>query len=190
MEFETEIWKDVVGFEKYFQISNFGNVLSKARKVWNGKGFYNKSQVLLKPSQNHKGYPIAYLGANNEKRTIPIHRLVAIAFIPNPNNLPQVNHIDGNKQNNRVDNLEWCTNSDNQLHAWKMGLQRVSGNAGKPKRAVLQYDKDWNLIHEYPSIADASRAVGEKSKSNIGECCRGRKKSVQGYYWKFKKEVV
>lgn len=101
-----EIFKDIIKFENTYQISNIGNVRNK------------KTGLLLTPQYNKKGYQYVYLSYSHTGRVKwYIHRLVAKHFIPNPENKPQVNHIDCNKQNNSVDNLEWCTNNENQKHA-------------------------------------------------------------------------
>lgn len=102
-----EIWKDIAGYEGLYQISNYGNIR-------NSKG------RLLKYYENHKGYYKVGLNKNGKNSKFRVHRLVAQMFIPNPHEYPQVNHIDGNKQNNNVTNLEWCTNTENQIHAVKM----------------------------------------------------------------------
>lgn len=120
-----EVWKDIKDYERY-QISNYGRIRRKA--TMRNVGIKNVSKVfreekILKPLKLTKGYLGIVLYSDNVKaKTFKIHRLVALSFIPNPNNLPQVNHIDGNKENNCVTNLEWITNTENQRHAIKNGL--------------------------------------------------------------------
>ena len=113
-----ERWKDIKGYEGKYQVSNLGNVKSLLDKS------LKKREKILKPSLTHKGYLRVYLSKESKKSTRLIHRLVAEAFIPNLENKETVNHIDGNKTNNRIDNLEWLSNIENQRHAWKMGLKK------------------------------------------------------------------
>ena len=186
---ETEIWKEIKGYEGLFAVSNLGRVKSLARRVSNHTGFINKPERIMKHQFNRKGYPIVRLqDVDKYKKTFSIHRLVAKSFIPNPENKPQVNHIDGNKQNNRVENLEWCTNRENSIHAIKNGLNNHSRYvSGRPKRKVNQIDiLTGKIIKTFNSIADANC---EFKTSNIGECCRGKygRKTVCGYKWEFAK---
>lgn len=103
----TEIWKDIVGYEGLYQVSNLGNV--KRLKGYKGRGKgYIVEEHLIQPSINSRGYQNVVLCKNGKTKTFTMHRLVAIAFLDNPDNLPQVNHKDENKTNNCVDNLEWC----------------------------------------------------------------------------------
>lgn len=117
-----EIWKDIEGYEGLYQISNLGNVKSLDREVPmpNGKIQHRKERIMSK-RESTDGYYIAKLNVNNHSRSIAIHRLVAQAFIPNPNNLPEVNHLDTNRKNNCVDNLEWCTHIDNVQYSSALG---------------------------------------------------------------------
>ena len=189
-----EIWKDIVGFQDKFSVSNLGRVKSKAREVNNHTGIIHKGDYILKQSLNRKGYSIVYLDENGKTKIKTVHRLVANAFIDNPNNKPQVNHIDGNKQNNKVDNLEWVTNQENQIHAVKMGLNNHSlYDSGRPKKAVLQIDiKSKEIIARYESISDAARKLGMKTSSNLRGCCEklyGRK-TAYGYEWAYESEVM
>jgi hypothetical protein len=120
-----EIWKEVKGYEGLYEISNLGNVKSLSRSIVRGNGVMGKAFVnskLVKKSITRLNYEKVNLSKNNVAKTFAVHRLVAIAFIDNTENKPQVNHKDGNKLNNCVDNLEWCTASENQLHALKLGL--------------------------------------------------------------------
>ena len=109
-----EIWKDIEGYEGYYQISNLGNVKSLARNVIRSDGVIqpHKERIMDK-RVSIDGYYIAKLTVNRKSKSIGIHILVARHFIPNPDNLPEVNHKDLDRKNNRVDNLEWCTHQDN-----------------------------------------------------------------------------
>ena len=116
---KKEIWKDINGFEGYYQISNLGNVKSVKRNIESNNRFntmlYSVKEKILKPSK--KRYSGVTLINKDKKYSYPnVHRLVAETFLPNPNNLPEVNHINGNKHDNRVENLEWNTKSDNAKH--------------------------------------------------------------------------
>lgn len=104
---EKEIWKDIQGYEGLYQVSNLGNVKNKIQP-------YLKQEKIYKKFSNSNGYLFVGLRKDKKRKFKYIHRLVAEAFIPNPNNLPQINHKDENKQNNCVNNLEWCTNKYNQ----------------------------------------------------------------------------
>lgn len=159
-----EIWKDVVGYEGLYQVSNLGRIK-------------RKDHILYKTLRNYYGVKLC---KNNIKCFKYIHRIVAQAFIPNPENKSQVNHIDGNKLNNCVDNLEWVTRSENTKHAYKIGLE-------KPTKIspVIQYDLKGNKIKEYESIKEAKKK--NKKCSKISDCCSGKRKTAGGYIWKYKK---
>lgn len=119
-----EEWRDIQGYEGLYQVSNLGRVKSLERKV---KGGWNNTRTvgerILKPCVNVEGYPKVSLCKEGAIRRFPIHRIVAQAFIPNPDGKPEINHIDGCKENNSVSNLEWVTRSENELHAWRTGLK-------------------------------------------------------------------
>lgn len=117
-----EEWKDIEGYEGIYQVSNYGNVKSLARQRRNSKGIYMQKEKLLSLTNTSTGYKKVELVKNGKKKGYKVHRLVAMAFIDNPENKPEVNHIDGNKINNHVDNLEWVTSSENSIHAYKTGL--------------------------------------------------------------------
>lgn len=123
--FSDEIWADVPGYEEALQASNIGRVRSKERLIVfsDGKPDRVMGGGFLKPQLDRRGYPRIYTSFRGIRTMERVHRLVARAFLPNPNNLPQVNHKDGVKENNSVDNLEWCTNEHNLRHAAENGLQ-------------------------------------------------------------------
>lgn len=130
-----EIWKDIQGFEGKYQISNFARVksLSRAIKKTNGTIMTIKERI-LKTCYNPNGYEHAVLQNGKKTKHLSVHRLVALAFIPNPNNKPHINHKDGNKANNQIENLEWVTRSENEKHAHKIGLKDWRGEkASKSK---------------------------------------------------------
>lgn len=133
-----EEFKDIPGFENYM-VSNFGRVKSKARNV-RGVNYKSRKEVLkpipetmLSLNSLSKGYPLVRIINAKECKTIMIHRLVANVFIPNPENLSQVNHIDGNKQNNNISNLAWCNAQENHKHAKETGLKAKGSGVGTSK---------------------------------------------------------
>lgn len=140
--FIMEIWKDVIGYEGIYQVSNLGRVKSLSRVVKKWDGHRTINSIILKQSLL-VGYPSVMVSVNNISKRIKAHRIVAIAFIPNPENKPCVNHINGIKTDNRVENLEWCTHSENQIHAFKTGLNKVSiQSKGKfIKRTIERFSK-------------------------------------------------
>lgn len=165
---KEEIWKDIIWYEWQYQISNLWNV--KSFKKWN-----DWNERILKPWYN-KNYLFVYLN----KKNFTIHRLVAITFIHNPNNLPQVNHKDWNKLNNNVSNLEWCTASENVKHAYNTWLNKITNNNilknnhpfkwlfGRNNihsKVINQYDLNWNYIKTWHSWADIIREL------NINKSC-------------------
>ena len=116
---------------------------------------------------------------------IYIHRLVAEAFIPNPSNLPVVNHKDENPKNNAVDNLEWCTTKYNLNYGTCNTRKSAKLLNGPLAKAVLQYDKSGNLVREWPSVSEVERQTGF-AQPHISNCCREKYKSAYGYVWCFK----
>lgn len=122
-----EIWKDIPGYEGSYQVNNFGIIKSLSRLTDHGKyGKFIMKGRILKPKK-HNGYMIVSLRLNNKTVTASIHKLVALAFIENPENKPCVNHINGIKDDNRMENLEWCTYKENMSHAVKTGLNNMKG---------------------------------------------------------------
>ena len=176
-----EVWKDVVGYRGRYQVSNLGNVKSLQR--WdNLNGRIQKREKILKTAIDYKGYIKVKLYSGVDKKTVSVHRLVAMAFIENSDNKKQVNHIDGDKTNNRVDNLELCTNKENQHHARKNGL---ADNCRKKGKKVLQFDLQGNFLNEWYNIETAGANLNINGR-NICACCKGKVKTAGGYIWKYK----
>ena len=148
--------KDIKNYEGLYAITPEGEVWSY------------RNECFLKPRANNKGYLIVGLCKDGQSKMYRVHRLVAEAYIPNPDNLPQVDHIDNDKTHNYVNNLQWITNRDN-----------VRKGRNKP---ILQYDLDGNFIREWECAND----VGREAQANICYCLKGKTKSAYGYIWKYK----
>ena len=172
----NEIWKDIDGYEGLYQVSNLGNVKSFPR---NGT---IKQERILKQTKDGNGYLTIGLHKNNKSKKVCVHWLVANAFIENKNNFHVINHIDGNKENNRVDNLEFCTQSYNVKEAIRLGLQKPYN-----EKAILQYDKYMNFIKEWKSACEVQRVLNIY-QTNISKCCLKLRKTAGGFIWKFKEE--
>ena len=190
-----EIWKDIVGYEGLYQVSNLGRIRSLDRYV--NSAIKNSNKVIkkgkiLKPNPNWNNYLQVHLSKNGKGKMSVVHRLVAQTFIPNPNNLPQVNHIDGNKFNNSIENLEWCTAKENINHSWKLGLsksyQHTKGKLTDYSKSlckkVSQYDLNGNLLNVYNSISEASKN-SPCCISDISNCCNNKRKTSHNFIWKY-----
>lgn len=172
-----EIWKDIEGYNGYYQVSNKGNV--RAMYFKNNKVF-KKQERLLKSVTNKNNRVYISLYKDGKRKNIQIHRLVAIAFIPNPDQLPEVNHIDGNPSNNNANNLEWCTKKYNMQHAYDNNLNHFKEYNDSNKKSVVRDD---GVI--YPSIRECARANGS-SQAAIKGAIFGRKqqKTAKGHTYK------
>ena len=168
-----EVWKDIPGYENLYQVSNKGRIKS----LYNYKR--NGTDILI--PRLKKGYYTIGLRKSGKRKWIGIHRLVAMAFIPNENNYKCVNHKDENPINNVVSNLEWCTHKYNNCYGTR--IERVKEKVSKP---VLKYDLKGNFIKEYKSLMEAYRDSNIKSASNITMCCYGKYKQAGGYVWRYK----
>lgn len=167
-----EIWKNIEDFEG-FQISNLGRIKRLEYKKWcvPNNSFSTMKEKILKTSfNNSKSYERIKISLNNRTKIYSIHRLVAITFIPNPNNYPQINHIDGDKSNNKVENLEWCTNNENMKHRYEV-LKKFSFPKGEScnfsklnKEKVIEISK---LIKDGYKDKDIARMYNLKSTSTI-----------------------
>lgn len=156
-----EIWKDIQGYEGYYQVSNLGRVKSL------------RSNTILKINDIKGGYSQVGLSINGKQKTKRIHRLVATAFLDNEFNLTQINHKDKNRHNNRVDNLEWCD--------YKYNIQYSRA------RKVNQYDMQGNFIKTWNCVSDIERELGIKNQMII-RCCKSMRNKTHNYIWRYADE--
>lgn len=166
-----EIYKDIPEYENLYKISNYGNIISL------NYNHTNKAKI-LKQNINSSNYYKITLSKNGIRRNYYVHELVAKVFIENKENKKCINHIDGNKLNNNVSNLEWVTYKENTIHACKNNLMKPH------KRKVMQYDKNKKIIKIWVSIIEASKEY-KTNPMNIINCCKGINKTAKNYIWEY-----
>ncbi len=186
-----EIWKDINGFEGIYQVSNKGRL----------KSFKQYPDGYILSTKNKKGdYLSVVLAGGGNVRYTRIHRLVAEAFIPNPKNLPEVNHKDCDKQNNRAENLEWITRTGNHIHAIKHNPDIIKGmnhyNRFVRPKTILQYSLDSKLLAEFPNSIAAGKATGVCYRNILQVAGKDEyrpgltRSQAGGYIWKFRDDSV
>ena len=179
MNREEENWKDIEGYEGLYQVSDKGRVKSLN---YNHTG----KEKIMKLKTTKKGYLSIALHKYGKQEYLRVHRLVAQAFIPNPDNLPQVNHKDEDKTNNCVENLEWCTAKYNLEYNNGHKRRACSRTNGKLSKQIAQYtfDLPCELIKVWPSMSEIQRQT-DYAKGNIFKCCNGKYKQAYGFIWSY-----
>lgn len=168
-------WKSIKGFDDYF--------INKNGQVKSTKRCRGTQERILKPSKNQQGYITYNLMRGGKVFRKPLHRLLMETFIPNKDNLPCINHIDGNILNNSLDNLEWCTYGYNEKEAYRLGLKQ---SRIKPKQ-VVQLSKDYKIENVFESVQQIEKTLGYSS-GNVVQVCNKKRKSAYGYIWRYADE--
>ena len=178
-----EIWKEVIGYEKLYQVSNLGRIRSLDMilpyKRHEKTTIRIRKGKILTPIKTKNGYLRVEMSKNGSHKLNLVHRIVASAFVPNANNFKEINHKDCNKENNRFDNLEWVSSSENKRHAYENKLY-------KNEKSILQIENGI-IINEFKSAYEVRRKLGFKPQ-NIGKVALGKRKSAYGYQWKYKEK--
>ena len=178
----SEQWKPIKGYEGIYEVSDLGRVRSLPRMLTDSKGRRHPVPMKMLKMHDRKGYDSVTLHDMGRKAIMSVHRLVAMAFIPNPDNLPVVNHRDENPKNNQVSNLEWCDISYNTRYG--TGVERAQAKHVYHRKAVEQLTKDGQHVATFKGVKEAARATGADA-SVIVRVCKGRNETAGGYRWKY-----
>lgn len=170
-----EIWKDIIGYEGLYQVSNLGRVKSLSNN-------FSRKEKILKNHKNSGGYLRVVLNKNRKAKRYYIHRLVSEYFIDNPNNLPQIDHINTDRTDNRVENLRWVTHKENMNNP--LTIDKINKINKKSSKPIIQFSKDGEFIRKWDSAMDAQRELGIK-QGGISECCKEKRKTAGGYIWRY-----
>lgn len=175
-----EIWRDIVGYEGVYQVSNLG-------KVKRLKGYKCRNDRIIRAKITKDGYYETTLTMAGKPKTIRTHRLVAFAFCENPYNKPEVNHKDGNKLNNSADNLEWVTSSENQKHAYKLGLQKVSGGAlsNRKKIRCIELNITTDSMNDMQRLLCKMGYTSAKRINRLSSAMNSGRKQYLGFHFEF-----
>ena len=204
----NEVWKPVIGYYGLYEVSNYGRVRSVDNIIIRKNGIkMTKKSKILKPCVSNVGYYMVGLTKNNKSKTVTVHRLVAEAFIPNPLNLPCVDHINTIRTDNRVENLRWVSYSTNNLnpitHDRMKASRKDTSGANNPfygkkhtietikklSTPIVQYTLDGAFVREWLGSQEAARELGY-NQAHISDCCLGKRKKHKGFIWKYKRDVV
>lgn len=181
MDKQEEIWRPVKGYEGFYEVSNRGRVRSVGRWVTDKNGIkrFRKGKI-LKQTRDKDGYLHVTLSRDGKHRCFTVHRLAAMAFIPNPEHKPEVNHLNEQKDMNFAENLSWATRKEN--NAWGTGNKRRTASRSKAVEAIDP--STGQVVLEFPSVKEAGRKGFTKSR--VSACCRGEQGTHKGYRWRYK----
>lgn len=189
-------WVEIPETEGMYFASKTGEIKSADRfrpYISHGKkGVYVRKGKVLKQTLNTYGYPVVSIHVPGKmQKVVPVHKLIATTFIKNPNNEPQINHIDGNKKNNCVENLEWCSVKENLRHAYRIGLNHGGkpwkGKFGKnhiQSKPVIMLSKDGIELARFVSMTAAEQSINGATVTHISQCLRGKRLTSGGFFWK------
>lgn len=186
----NEEWRDVVGYEGRYAVSNLGRIAAYSAPYLCGDRICYRQPHLIKPCKRGDYLSVALSDGERHRKSYLIHRLVAQAFIPNPNNLPYINHKDENPLNNRVENLEWCTQSYNcNYGGHNARMAKTIHETAYQRRKVVKLTLDGDFVEQYVSIVEAARATGLHHTA-ISQCCRKLSTRSGNYKWMYLEDYL
>lgn len=181
-----EKWKQIEGYKPIYQISNMGRVRSLARKTNDNGGLFHRKERVLRQSVDKNGYHFVFLyDLNGRKKTITVHRLVALAFVRNHENKPEIDHIDGNKSNNTPNNLRWVTHRENCSNSiTREKRKQLTGEKATHRRKISAYTLDGVYVGTWPTITIAAEITGT-CRHSISYAANGKYKFANNLIWKY-----